>query len=393
MNFEAKQPQIKHLVTHKDPQDQIEVKPRRVSKRLVAGIIVLLAGLAWFAAPHIDPKIQFSKNVANISEFFLETSLHQYLPAGFLADEFIGNLTTMLKPFWLKSEYGESSSPGLILKAQGATAHFPVMLIPGIISTGLELWEGKECAKPYFRDRLWGTLTMLRALILDGKCWMEHMKLDPDTGSDPSGVRIRPAQGLEAADFLLPGFWVWARIIENLAELGYDHNNLMMEAYDWRLNIYELERRDHYLTRLKNQIELLKQINGRKVVIVTHSLGASVWHYFMKWVEADIDDPDVQGGKGGRNWISDHIESIAHIGGTFLGAPKSLSTIISGESRETAMLGKIETYFLEMFLSRSERVILFRSWAGGLGILPKGGNLIWGILAPYQMMQVLSLTL
>lgn len=378
VSFEDEKPPTEEPLV---PQVQAaEIKPGRVSKRLIAGLIVLATSIVWFTVPHFDPKIHFSKNMANLSEFLLETSLHQYLPDGKMADELIGNLTTMLKPFWFKSEYGDSSSPGIILKSQGAKAHFPVMLIPGIISTGLELWEGKECAKPYFRERLWGTLTMLRSLILDGKCWMEHMRLDPDTGSDPAGIRIRPAQGLEAADFLLPGFWVWARIIENLAELGYDHNNLMMAAYDWRLNIVQLEQRDHYLTKLKNQIELLKKINGKKVVVITHSLGASVWQYFMKWVEADINDSDVKGGKGGHKWVSEHIESIAHIGGTFLGAPKSLSTIISGESRETAMLGKVETYFLEMFLSRSERVSLFRSWSGGLGILPKGGNLIWGTI-------------
>jgi len=31
------------------------------------------------------------------------------------------------------------------------------------------------------------------------------MKLDPKTGLDPPGIRLRAAQGLEAADFLFPG--------------------------------------------------------------------------------------------------------------------------------------------------------------------------------------------
>ncbi len=354
------------------PETRIRVYKKWV---LVSSAVTLL--FAWILFPFFANKPFIP--ISNLSEFLLQSSLQQLIPDGKFTDDIIGNITSLLKPFWLKSEYGDIHSPGIILREKGASAHFPVLLVPGIISTGLELWEGKECAKSYFRDRFWGTLTMLRALILDGPCWMEHMKLDPITGLDPSGIRIRPAQGLEAADFLLPGFWVWARIIENLAEIGYDNNNLQMASYDWRLNIAFLEKRDHYLTKLKGQIEMLKKTNDKKIVIITHSLGACVWHFFMKWVESSIEDSEVKGGNGGRNWISDHIESVVHIGGAFLGAPKSLSTFVSGESRETAMLGKIETYFLELFLSKSERISLFRTWSGGLGLLPRGRGLIWGM--------------
>jgi hypothetical protein len=41
---------------------------------------------------------------------------------------------------------------------------------------------------------------------------------------------------------------------------------------------------------------------GRKVVVVTHSMGSNVWYYFMKWVE------DERGGRGGPNWVNDNIE-------------------------------------------------------------------------------------
>jgi hypothetical protein len=46
------------------------------------------------------------------------------------------------------------------------------------------------------------------------QCWLRHMKLDPETGLDPPGIRLRAAFGLEAADYLIPGFWIWARLIE-----------------------------------------------------------------------------------------------------------------------------------------------------------------------------------
>ena len=42
------------------------------------------------------------------------------------------------------------------LKIEGVTALHPVVLVPGIVTGGLELWEGKPCAEGLFRKRLWG---------------------------------------------------------------------------------------------------------------------------------------------------------------------------------------------------------------------------------------------
>lgn len=47
-------------------------------------------------------------------------------------------------------------SPGTRLKNEGLNAHHPVVLVPGIVTGGLELWEGKPCSQGLFRKRLWG---------------------------------------------------------------------------------------------------------------------------------------------------------------------------------------------------------------------------------------------
>jgi hypothetical protein len=52
----------------------------------------------------------------------------------------------------------------------------------GFVTSGLELWKGEPCAQSYFRQRLWGTLSMAQTLLSDRMCWMRHMKLDPVTG-------------------------------------------------------------------------------------------------------------------------------------------------------------------------------------------------------------------
>jgi phospholipid:diacylglycerol acyltransferase len=49
-----------------------------------------------------------------------------------------------------------------------------------------------------------------------------------------------------------------SKIIENLAVVNYDTNNMYLAAYDWRLALYNLEERDAYFSRLKATIEALK---------------------------------------------------------------------------------------------------------------------------------------
>ena len=46
--------------------------------------------------------------------------------------------------------------PGLKLRKEGLAARHPVVFVPGIVTGGLELWEGHSCADGLFRKRLWG---------------------------------------------------------------------------------------------------------------------------------------------------------------------------------------------------------------------------------------------
>lgn len=46
--------------------------------------------------------------------------------------------------------------PGVKLEKEGLVAKHPVVFVPGIVTGGLELWEGHSCADGLFRKRLWG---------------------------------------------------------------------------------------------------------------------------------------------------------------------------------------------------------------------------------------------
>lgn len=293
------------------------------------------------------------------------------LPSGILREA--QNIEKEQNSKYLSSD---SFAVGNLMRSNGTKSKHPVIMIPGVISTGLESWslEGTpECpSQPYFRKRLWGSFYMLRAMLLDKECWIKHLKLDPVTGLDPPGFKMRSAQGMEAADFFIAGYWIWNKILENLAAIGYDPNTMSVAAYDWRLSYKDLEIRDGYFTKIKLSIEQQLIRTGYKTVLTSHSMGSQVVFYFLKWVEAEGY------GNGGPTWVNDHIHAIVDISGSTLGAPKAIVALLSGEMRDTVDLNAMAVYGLEKFFSRRERAELLRNFGGIASMLPKGGEEIWG---------------
>lgn len=257
-----------------------------------------------------------------------------------------------MNPFILKSK---------IENVHGYKAKHPVIGIPGYITTALEVWKGKECLKNNFREKIWGGINMVSQVISNRDCWIEHMKLN-DKGLDTENIKLRPLSGLESVDYIFPGYYVWARIILELGQVGYDTNNFIVQSYDWRLGFQQLEQRDGYFTRLKNNIEYQKRFHKEKVVIISHSLGTVVWYYFMNWIQ-------------GSKWIEEHVEHFINIGGPLLGVSKAASAVISGEMKDTSSF--LMQNVLEKLISIETRTDLFRSWPSIYSMLPKGGYHFW----------------
>lgn len=301
---------------------------------------------------------------------FAELSMDSWLdvlPAGFIKDmrEYVQFERDVAGNY-------ESFSVGLAARAEGLDAYHPMIMIPGVISTGLESWGTANISRAYFRKRLWGSWTMMRALVMDKEVWKKHIMLDKRTGLDPPLVKLRAAQGFDATDFFITGYWIWNKIFENLASIGYDPTNSFTAAYDWRLSYPNLEVRDQYFTRLKAYIETGVTAGGRKVSLASHSMGSQVLFYFFHWVESE------QGGRGGKDWVEQHVDSWINISGCMLGAVKGLTAVLSGEMRDTAQLNAFAIYGLEKFLSKEERTEMFRAMPGISSMLPIGGDLIWG---------------
>ncbi|XP_010261970.1 PREDICTED: phospholipid:diacylglycerol acyltransferase 1-like [Nelumbo nucifera] len=269
--------------------------------------------------------------------------------------------------------------PGVKLQKEGLRAKHPVVFVPGIVTGGLELWEGHQCADGLFRKRLWGGT--FGEVYKRPLCWVEHMSLDNETGLDPPGIRVRPVPGLVAADYFAPGYFVWAVLIANLARIGYEEKTMYMASYDWRLSFQNTEVRDQTLSRIKSNIELMVATNGgKKVVVIPHSMGVLYFLHFMKWVES----PAPMGGGGGSDWCAKHIKAVMNIGGPFLGAPKAVSGLFSSEARDIAVARAIAPGVLDKdvfgFQTLQHVMRMTRTWDSTMSMIPKGGDTIWGTL-------------
>lgn len=257
--------------------------------------------------------------------------------------------------------------PGQLLSSSLAKRH-PVVMVPGITSCGLEVWRALPClGEGFFRRRIWGDYSMAEAILKNWACWLDHIALDPVSGVDREGVRVRSARGLHSADYFIGGFHLWAKVLQNLADIGYNEEDLLLECYDWRLAFPMLETRDGKLTEMRVNIERVVLRAGEKAVVLAHSMGANLWIYFMGWVE-----------QVSPGWVDKHIAVFVNIAGSILGSMDPLAAFLSGEMAATTTLGPVSGMIESMAMTWEQARDVYWSF-GGLGaLLPMGGSAIWG---------------
>ena len=203
---------------------KLEKLTKRSQSKRRSGITFALGGLLGLVLALAFAQSQDIVKLEGLLEVNLD-SLLDALPAGIVKD-----VKDLSKAEREVVNY-DSFSVGLHLRAQGITAHHPVIMVPGVISTGLESWSTSEKSRQYFRKRLWGSWSMMRALVMDQATWKKHIMLDKETGLDPPGIKLRAAQGFDATDFFITGYWIWNKIVENLATLNYDTGNAVSDFF------------------------------------------------------------------------------------------------------------------------------------------------------------------
>jgi len=74
---------------------------------------------------------------------------------------------------------------------------------------GLESWSTSPDYRTFFREKLWGGFNMISQVTFNKEKWIAAMMLDPVTGLDPPDVKIRAAEGIDAASVFIQGYWIW----------------------------------------------------------------------------------------------------------------------------------------------------------------------------------------
>ena len=50
---------------------------------------------------------------------------------------------------------------------------------------------------------------MISQVTFNREKWMSMLLLDPVTGLDPEGVKVRASEGFDAASSFIQGYWIW----------------------------------------------------------------------------------------------------------------------------------------------------------------------------------------
>ena len=278
----------------------------------------------------------------------------------------------------------------------GGGSRLPVLIIPGFMSSGLEVrksgvnesWVGKRVWMDFEtlgfssnrqeaalqKDRTMGRIDhdengkfdlwadMCNRYSHQTECksaWLQHMNLSDDMINERPGNEVRAIPGLEGVEQITRGGLTtpptcdFGPVVKVLKEAGYTAgHDLDAAPYDWRLPPSELERRDKYFTNMMHRLEVMYQQNSSTpVVLICHSLGCRTGHYFLNFVRSQ---------QHGEKWLDKHIHTYMPVGAPHLGVPKELRAMISGDK-----MG------LDAFLSDEEGLAMRRSLGSGPWLLPR----------------------
>ena len=140
--------------------------------------------------------------------------------------------------------------------------------------------------------------------------WWPHRAAHTSHRPPPSRLQVRTLSKNMAAEH---GTWVFGPVIDMLETVGYvPGKSIRAFPYDWRCPPCKLQERDGYFTGAMEGIEELYAENqGCKVVIIGHSMGCKMTHYFCRWVATH----PLGKARGGVQWLEKHIESMVALGG------------------------------------------------------------------------------
>nr|XP_053644998.1 phospholipase A2 group XV-like isoform X2 [Cherax quadricarinatus] len=171
---------------------------------------------------------------------------------------------------------------------------------------------------------MWLNIDLIIPSYID--CFVAHMKLEYDnvtrTTRNAAGVETRiPGFGnsstvewLNPGDVYLLGYF--NNLVSGILPLGYERGVTLRGApYDFRKAPNEL---GEYFLNLRDLIESTRVETGHKVVLVAHSMGAPLVHYFLNYQP--------------QSWKDQYIETLVTLSGAWAGSVKAVHIYATGDN-------------------------------------------------------------
>ncbi|KAA6371304.1 MAG: putative phosphatidylcholine-sterol O-acyltransferase [Streblomastix strix] len=194
----------------------------------------------------------------------------------------------------------------------------PLVIVPGIGQSRLEYRYKSEGDSSAYRQ-LW---LVMDNMIANKSLYTDDMKIqfDPVTDEYKSAdhVDIRPydfggVEGFSILDPKYPQTDKFIKLVKNLESVGYIVGKSLFGAlYDYRLSGPTNVKKFGFFADLQNLIEKAYNINGRKAVLLGHSLGTLISHHFLSsYVTAE--------------WKKKYLECYVSVNGVYGGTVESFS--------------------------------------------------------------------
>jgi lysophospholipase III len=217
----------------------------------------------------------------------------------------------------------------------------PIVLVPGLGGSALQLkLHHKEklphwyCTKKINWFLAWLHLDELLPGVSD--CFANNMQMsfNPASGvfSNAEGVETRPADfgGIKGVDYLdraagipVPLTGYYATIIKALEKTGYTVGvDLYGAPYDWRVHTASLDSNvdsdgTTWMAKVKDLIATAHKNTGKKVNLVTHSMGGPTMLYFLN------HNPE---------FANEHVANFVPIAAPWMGAAKAIVALLYGDN-------------------------------------------------------------
>jgi len=213
----------------------------------------------------------------------------------------------------------------------------PIILVPGDGGSQIEARLNKTeaahfwCRKSSDWYDLWLNIEQMLTFLVS--CWVDNVRLvynqDTHTTSDSPGVETRiPGFGntssVEFIDKSRRSFSTYfAKIVAGLVPQGYIRGqNIHGAPYDFRRAANE---HGEYFSKVKGLIEeTFERNNQTQVVLVCHSMGSIMMHYFLQ--------------QQTPAWKEKHIRALVTVAGVWGGTARALKVFAIGDNLDSWFL-------------------------------------------------------